>query len=199
MTCISTHASKDHVSLARIRSIGRCERISHCVNIVTIEFQISNRIWIGRIANQCDPNPSTVIPVIADDCNVWVVWTWDWARLVNSLPMILVLVYLYSYVYLLVFLIYPYPSGDLHDIRVFWLDEVLGEVVLSVELGKIVAADLIRVVVLAQDSYHIGIDSSVASWVRAVYIDTSLKDQRALLVEDFIVTLSCCLKSSIVF
>lgn len=101
------------------------------------------------------PNADTMLPTVAMNCDVRVVFAGGISGGIDSPFSILLFVDLDREIYHLVVGVYLDTSRGLHDLLVLREDHVLGKVVLCVKLRQIVATNLVRMKICAGNSNDI--------------------------------------------
>lgn len=117
------------------------------------------------------PDTDSILPTVAVDSHIGIVFTWSGTWLVDSPLMILLLVDFNSQVDHLVVEVNFDTSGGFHDLLVLRENHVLSEVILGVKLGQVVTGYLVWVKVRTRNRYHICIHAFVCAFVAAIHID----------------------------
>ena len=123
------------------------------------------------ITNDCGPHADTMLPAVAMNGDIGVIFSRGISRCVYSPAHVLLLVNFDSEINDLVVEVNLDTASGLHDLLVLREHHVLSEVIPGTELGKVVAGYLVAVEVCPGDGDDILILALVSRLVAAVHVD----------------------------
>lgn len=188
----------NNICLTWIWSICCGKGISYYVKIITIKLHISKWIQVSFVSNNLNPKSCSIGPSIANNSNIRVILTWQFTWLIYSAIMIFILVDFNRYIDSFIVFVNSYTFWYFHDIWVFWLDEILCEVVLSAKFGKIVAAYSITMIVRSKNTDNISVLAFKLSSSLTINIDISLQQEFRFLINHFPIFDKSCRSSYII-